>query len=382
MTLAALLDLCPGNFDFLVSQLKTLGLGGWEIQTERRGKNGIDANYAKVLLSHGHDGHGHAHRSHADIAHMIEKSGISDRAKELSINIFGRMADAEAKIHGVQAEDVRFHEVGAADSIIDIVGAAVLADLLSGQFGIEKICCSPVGDGHGFANCQHGKIPVPAPATVEIFKNSGIRMRQLEVPHELATPTGAAIVAELAQGCGPMPEMAVAKAGYGAGTRDLEIPNVLRVVLGDADGKESERTESITVIEANIDDCPPEILAYAMERLFEEGANDVFFTPIYMKKNRPATKLTALCKNESAERLAKIIFSETTTIGLRIREEKRICLARGDAVLQTEFGELKAKKIEFEGEEKLSPEYEHAKKLARDAGVPLRKIYESARPLT
>ncbi|MCL1792559.1 MAG: nickel pincer cofactor biosynthesis protein LarC [Oscillospiraceae bacterium] len=384
MTLAALLDLCPENFDFLVSDLKTLGLEGWEIIVGRREKNGINANHVKVALppndrgDHAH--HHHPNRNYANIAHMIDHSEMSAGAKLLSKNIFKRIATAEAKVHGVGFREVHFHEVGAADSIIDIAGASVLLDLLVTQHGIERICSSPISDGYGFAYCQHGKIPVPAPATVEIFKEAGAKTRQIEVESELATPTGAAIIAEIAQSYGLMPEMKALKSGYGAGTKDLAVPNVLRVILGDSEGGGAGgATENITVIETNIDDCSPEILAYTMEKLFCAGASDVFFTPVYMKKNRPATQLTALCQSGLAEKLANVIFSETTTIGLRMREEKRICLARGIAMVQTDFGGLRVKKVEFEGEEKWIPEYEDAKRLARESGVPLHKIYESVK---
>ena len=378
MTLAALLDLDLNNFDYLVSQLESLDLEGWEIRKERRNKNGIAANYIKVVLSHdsGEDHHSHTHRNYADITHIIDHSKISEGAKVLSKNIFNRIASAEAKVHGVELEEVHFHEVGAVDSIIDIVGASVLLDLLFGQHKIEKIYCSPVCDGHGFVHCRHGKIPVPVPATAEIFREANVKTRQIDVATELVTPTGAAIIAEIAQGFGLMPEMAILKTAYGAGTKDLEIPNVLRLVLGDLEVGD-DGLENITVIETNIDDCSPEILGYTMERLFSEGANEVFFTPVYMKKNRPATKLTLLCKSESAKKLAEIIFFETSTIGVRMREEKRICLDRESAFVKTAFGELKVKKIEFEGKTTLVPEYEEAKKLAKEAGVPLYKIYES-----
>jgi len=403
MTLAALLDLDLKNFDFLISQLETLHIGGWNINMERRNKNGINANYIKVILSdtdtHGHDhdhihGHSHEHRNYADIVHILDHSKISDKAKDLSKNIFKRIAVAEAKIHGSDINKVNFHEVGAVDSIIDIVGAAVLFDLLISQNKIEKIYCSVVNDGHGFTHCQHGKIPVPAPATVEIFTAAEVKTRQIDVPKELVTPTGAAIIAEVAQSFGFMPEMAAVKTGYGAGTRDLEIPNVVRIVLGEIDAGACNarpaddvisRTangrpyEDITVIETNIDDCPSEILAYTMEKLFKNGANDVFFTPIYMKKNRPAVKLTVLCKNESLDKLAKIIFSETTTIGVRIREEKRICLERNIKTVTTVYGDLKVKEIEFDGEKKLVPEFEEARKLAENSGAPLHKIYGSVK---
>ena len=389
MTLAALLDLDLKNFDYLVSQLETLNISGWDINIERRNKNGINANYIKVILTndenhheHNHS-HSHEHRNFADIVHIIDESKITQKAKEFSKNIFGRIASAEAKIHGTDIEKVNFHEVGAVDSIIDIVGAAVLLDLLISQNNIEKIYCSVINDGHGFTRCQHGKIPVPVPATVEISADAGVKINQIDVPKELVTPTGAAIIAEIAKSFGFMPEITAIKTGYGAGTRDLEIPNVLRVILGErqtpagvADTPfQKGAYEDITIIETNIDDCPAEILAYTMEKILKEGANDVFFTPVYMKKNRPAVKFTVLCKKDLTDKLAKIIFSETTTIGLRIREEKRICLERKFDVVKTAYGDLKVKEIEFDGEKKITPEYEDAKKLAESANVPLYKIY-------
>ena len=240
MTLGALLDLVPEKFDYLMSQLKKLNVGGWNINMERRNKNGINSNYIKVNLTahddhdhpHGHN-HSHRHRGFSDISHMIDESQINEEAKETAKNIFGRIAVAEAKIHGTDVEKVNFHEVGAVDSIIDIVGAAVLLDLIIIENKIEKIYCSIINDGYGFTHCQHGKIPVPAPATVEIFANAGVKTRQIDIPKELVTPTGAAIIAEIAGDFGIMPEMSVIKTGYGAGTRDLEIPNVLRVIMGE-----------------------------------------------------------------------------------------------------------------------------------------------------
>lgn len=410
MTLGALLDLNPANFDYLISQLKTLNVYGWSINTERRNKNGINANYIKVILQNSHEhtnhthphedhrdnqqthshhdsnhnNHSHDHRNFMDIVNLIDDSKITGGAKKISKNIFKRIAVAEAKIHGSDIDTVNFHEVGAVDSIIDIVGAAILLDLLISQHNIEKIYCSVVNDGYGFTYCQHGKIPVPAPAVVEIFADAGIKTRQIEVPKELVTPTGAAIIAEIAVQYGLMPEMTVIKAGFGAGTRDLDIPNVVRVVLGESDAGEidnrpCESCETINVIETNIDDCSPEIVAYTMEKLFKEGANDVFFTPVYMKKNRPAVKLTVLCKSDCTVKLANIIFAETTTIGVRIREERRICLDRKVETVKTAYGDLKVKTIEYNGGKKLIPEYEEAKKLAESAGVPLYKIYESVK---
>jgi len=411
MTLGALLDLEPKNFDYLISQLKKLHVGGWNINTERKNKNGINANYIKVILddshfhgdsqdhgrAHVHE-HSHDHRNFSDIAHIIDGGHINEKAKNIAKKIFRRIAVAEAKIHGTDIEKVNFHEVGAVDSIVDIIGAAILLDLIITENNIEKIYGSVINDGYGFTYCQHGKIPVPAPAVVEIFADAGVKTRQIDIPKELVTPTGAAIISEISENFGFMPEMKIIKTGYGAGTRDLEIPNVLRVVLGEtadvsqnaanplnaftrtADGRPyGNDAETITVIETNVDDCSSEILAYTMEKLLKAGANDVFFTPVYMKKNRPAVKLTVLCKSETVGELAKTIFTETTTIGVRIREEKRICLPRKAEVVKTVYGDLKVKAIEFDGEKKLIPEYEDAKKLAESVGVPLHKIYESVK---
>ena len=376
MALAALLDLNTGNYDYLVSQLKTLRVDGWDITMERRDKNGINANYIKVALhdEHEHE-HNHHHRNFADIVKIIDGSSVTDKAKALSKGIFKRIAAAEAKIHGGDIAGVNFHEVGAVDSIIDIVGAAALLDLIITQNKIEKIYCSTISDGHGFTHCQHGQIPVPAPATVEIFAAAGVKTKRIDIPKELVTPTGAAIIAEIADSFGDTIEMTALKTGYGAGTRELVIPNVLRVILGESPCP----IETITVIETNIDDCSPEILAYTMEKLFEAGANDVFFTPVYMKKSRPAVKLTVLCEAAATAKLADIIFAETTSIGARIREEKRICLTRGAKTVKTEYGDLKVKEIEHNGGKKIFPEYESAKALANSAGVPLYKIYDSVK---
>ena len=395
MTLGALLDLDLGNYDYLISQLESLNINGWRINMERRDKTGINSNYIKVILedfhehehehehNRGHEHHhNHEHRDFSDILHIIESSKITNNAKELSKNIFKRLAEAEAKVHGIDKEEigkVSFHEVGAVDSIIDIVGSAVLLDLIISKNQINMICCSVISDGYGFTHCKHGKIPVPVPAVVEVFANAGVKTRQTDIPKELVTPTGAAIISEIIDKNNNwiMPGMTALKTGYGAGTRDLEIPNVVRVILGeDINNNISEITE-ITVIETNIDDCSAEILAYTMEKLLQSGAKDVFFTPVYMKKNRPAVKLTVLCKNRDIDKIAKVIFSETTTIGLRIREEKRICLERKSRIIKTVYGDLKVKEIEFDGEIKFTPEYEDAKKLAETIGVPLYKIYES-----
>ena len=284
MTLAALLDLEPDNYDILINQLHTLDVDGWQLKAERRDKNGINANYIKVIIdeaednhhsgSHGHshsqehhshdDEHGHSHDEHSHDTHshghthghdhshahrnlpmilgIIDNSGLTHGAKHLAGNIFKRLAKAEAKIHGKGIDDVNFHEVGAVDSIIDIIGSAILLDAIITKYKIERICCSVVNDGYGFTFCQHGKIPVPAPATAEIFADAYPRIisRQIDIPKELVTPTGAAIISEIAQSSGLMPELKIMKTGYGAGTRDLAIPNVLRIILGESEDSQKK----------------------------------------------------------------------------------------------------------------------------------------------
>ncbi|MDR1918957.1 MAG: nickel pincer cofactor biosynthesis protein LarC, partial [Tannerellaceae bacterium] len=348
MTLSALIDLGidPNQ---LISELKKLPLDGWEIRVSKVSKHGVCATHVDVILSgktHAHTWfhhrHAHVHRSMKDIAHIIGESGISERAKDLALRIFMRLAVAEAKIHGSSPEEVHFHEVGAVDSIIDIVGAAICLDILSP----DKVYASILHDGYGFVKCQHGKIPVPVPAVVEVLAARGAGFKQLDVEGELMTPTGAAIVAELAESFGAMPEMRILKTGYGSGTKDFNIPNLLRVVLGESPAQTNAREQdSVTVIETNIDDSTPEILGYVMQKLLEAGARDVFFTPIYMKKSRPATMLSVLCEEAQTAEMEHILFSQTSTIGLRKYTAARTCLPRKSLIVTTPYGDVKAKEI-------------------------------------
>ncbi|HEX3022004.1 MAG TPA: LarC family nickel insertion protein, partial [Lachnospiraceae bacterium] len=254
-----------------------------------------------------------------------------------------------------------------------------------------------VNDGYGFTYCQHGQIPIPVPATVEIFSDANVLCRQIDIDKELVTPTGAAIIAELASEYGQMPLMKVVRTGYGAGKRDIKIPNVLRVVMGESIEETVPKTNSISdmvveteanpvvstisdkimVMETNIDDSSPEILGYVMELLLEAGALDVFYTSIQMKKNRPATKLTVLCKENLREAMERILFTETTTIGIRVRKEDRTILNREPMQIDTKFGKLLVKKTSFHDIIKIMPEYESAKQLAMENSVPLREVYNS-----
>ena len=378
MTLAALLDLGVDQEAFL-GELQKLPLEGYRIEIGMTERSFIQARQVRVILeqeNHSHE-HGHVHRSFRDIREMIQKSGLSEEVKDLALRIFTRVARAEAKVHGKPVEEVQFHEVGAVDSIIDIVGCAILIY----QLRPDRIYASVVQDGHGFVHCQHGLLSVPVPAVSEIFAEAGVTMRQIDVDTELVTPTGAAIIAELAEGFGPMPEMTLQKTGWGAGTKILPVPNVLKVYWGIGISREADDTpeqdteDQVLVLETNLDDCTGEMLGFAMEKLMKEGALDVFYTPIYMKKNRPAWKLTVLARPEKERQMEQLIFTHTTTIGIRKRLEKRRILKRRRVSCQTSVGELEGKQVILpDGQQRIYPEYESAVELAEESRVPLWEI--------
>jgi uncharacterized protein (TIGR00299 family) protein len=389
MTLSALLDLGV-ELEQLTAELKKLNLDGWELTVSEVSKHGIGAKHVDVLIeneehTHSHKGlhlfhrhhphHPHVHRTMTDITHLIDESDISIRAKELAKRIFMRLAVAEAKIHGSTPEEVHFHEVGAVDSIIDIVGAAICVDILSP----DKVCASVLHDGHGFVKCQHGTIPVPVPAVTEVLAARGVGFKQLDIEGEMMTPTGAAIVAELAESFGPMPEMSVTKTGYGSGTKDFPVPNLLRVVWGETSESQAAEQDTVTVIETNIDDTTPEILGYVMERLLEAGARDVFFSPVYMKKCRPATRINVLCDEANVTVMEHILFTETSTIGLRKYSVQRTCLPRKAVTVSTPYGEVKAKETVYEHTSRIAIEYEDARRLAKEKNVPLQEIYKPSK---
>ncbi|MDR1344672.1 MAG: nickel pincer cofactor biosynthesis protein LarC [Tannerellaceae bacterium] len=390
MTLSALIDLgiSPNK---LIDELNKLHLEGWKIRIAEVSKHGVSAKHVDVII----DGEEHAHvhkwfqnhhnthhntyqhhhpqRTMADITQIITASDISDNAKELALRIFMRLAVAEAKVHGSTPEEVHFHEVGAVDSIIDIVGTAICIDILSP----DKIYASVLHDGYGFVKCQHGTIPVPVPAVVEVLAARGVGFKQLDVEGELLTPTGAAIMAELSESFGAMPEMKVMKTGYGAGTKDTGIPNLLRIVYGESmAGTLDAEHESVTVIETNIDDTTPEALGYVMTRLMEAGARDVFFTPVYMKKCRPATLLTILCDEAEVLAMEHILFTETSTIGLRKHTAARTCLPRKIVTVETPYGDVKAKEIRYQNAIRQTIEYDDACRLAKEKHIPLKWILD------
>jgi pyridinium-3,5-bisthiocarboxylic acid mononucleotide nickel chelatase len=336
---------------------------------------------------HGH-GPGHEHsvalesapaahkhsRGLSEIREIIRKAGIAEHAKKTAIEIFEVLGVAEAKIHDIPVERVHFHEVGAVDAMVDIVCAAVGIESL----GVDEIVCSPLNVGGGTVKCAHGTFPVPAPATVELLKDAPVYSSGIEA--ELVTPTGAAIVKTLAHRFAAFPEMSIAKAGYGAGSREFpDYPNVLRLTIGEAATDAKNACEKVTVLEANLDDLNPQVFGYVLDRLFEAGALDAFAVPIQMKKSRPGTLLTVLCDPSRATILSNIIFQETTTLGVRRREESRQCLERRWENVRTQWGEVRIKIASMNGSvTNFAPEYEDCRKIARQYELPLKSVMQEA----
>lgn len=370
MLLGALLDVGAPE-DLLRAELAKLPLSGYTLTITRVDKGGINACYLNVEV----DESVHEHRTLTDITVMIDNAALTPAVKELAKRIFTRLAEAEGKVHGVPAGEVHFHEVGAVDSIVDIVGIAWALDYL----GIEHIYASRLHVGNGFVTCCHGLMPVPAPATAELLQ--GIPYYQGEIAKELVTPTGAAVLATLGSGYGAMPESFVsAKIGYGAGTWELDIPNVLRLYAGNVDTVDnSQANGQCMMIEANIDDQSPELYGYVMDRLFAAGALDVWLTPIYMKKNRPATKLSVLIPEDCQEKAVEIILQETTSIGMRIYPVTRAMARREFIIVGLPWGDVKVKISSYQGKIcNVAPEYEDCRKIAEAAGIPLKVVQHVA----
>jgi pyridinium-3,5-bisthiocarboxylic acid mononucleotide nickel chelatase len=323
---------------------------------------------------HKHE-HGHG-RSLTEIKRIIQDSAISAQAKKTAIQIFEALGAAEAKIHNMDIKSVHFHEVGAVDAMVDIIGAAVGVEAL----GVDEIICSPLNVGGGTVKCAHGTFPVPAPATVELLQGAPVFSSGIQA--ELLTPTGAAIVKTLASRFGAFPEMKIEKSGYGAGTRDFPgHANVVRLTVGEAASYLAANTnqETISVLEANLDDLNPQVFGYVLDRLLAEGALDVFSVPVQMKKNRPGTLLTILCKPEDAARLTRIVFTETTTLGVRQRQEQRSTLTRRWVPVSTPWGEVRMKIASLNGTvTNYAPEYEDCRRIAEERHVPLKSVMQEA----
>ena len=325
---------------------------------------------AGALAPHSHP---HAHRGLTEIRKIISAAPISETAKKTAITVFGALGAAEAKIHNVPIEDIHFHEVGAVDAIVDIVCAAVGAEAL----GVDEIVCSPLNVGGGTVQCAHGTFPIPAPATGELLKHAPVYSSSVQA--ELVTPTGAAIVKTLARRFETFPAMKIEKTGYGAGSRDFPgFPNVARLVIGESAAPKTT-SDVITVLEANLDDLNPQVFGYVMDRLLEQGALDVFGMPVQMKKNRPGTLMTVLCKPPDANVLTDIIFAETTTLGVRRREENRQTLARRWEPVPTPWGEVRIKIASMNGTDtNYAPEYEDCRRIASQQHVPLKTVMQEA----
>ena len=439
MAIGALLEICDGE-QYLRDELAKLGVPGYQLNVIKRDSHGIDGTYVEVLeantgipvdaihdgnknvgssatlgLHHGHThshhheldsspehhshghyhdhehdhsldnhchnhqddndnnhNHNHVHRTYADIKQIIEGSGITEAAKELSRSMFQKVAAAEAAVHGKPIDEVHFHEVGAIDSIVDIVSVAILMDYIKP----DRVISSVVSDGYGTIKCAHGVLSVPVPATSMIYKNEHIRFKQIEVPTELVTPTGAAIISTFAESYGLMPEMNLNKIGIGVGSRNIGGPNTLRVFLGEDVTAEGEtQNGDIIVINSNIDDSSGEDLGYVLEKLMDAGALDVSYSPIFMKKNRPAYRLEVICRADTREKLSEIIFDETTTIGVRYYVVQREELTRVRTLVDTELGQIEAKQVSTtSGHTYTYPEYESMKSIASELGVSMKSV--------
>lgn len=365
MTVAALIELGV-PIDYLREELAKLALplSAYSISAEQVRRKGIAATRFHV-----HAEEHQPHRHYADIAAMIEQSSLSDRVKEKAQRVFFRLAEAEAKVHGVEIGHVHFHEVGGVDSIVDIVGAAIGLDYL----GVGELHVSPLPLGSGFVETAHGRLPVPAPATAELLR--GIPVHGDAGPGERVTPTGAAIVAALADGFGRVPDMRVVAVGCGAGSKDFEdMPNVVRLVMGEKTATLGK--DEIYVIETHIDDMNPEILGFLMERLLACGALDVAFSPLQMKKNRPGSKLTILSPMDKLDELARLVLTESTAIGVRYYPVARMILSRAIEERDTSLGRVKVKAIRDEAQLlRIVPEFEECRRLAGEKGLPLMEVY-------
>lgn len=369
MILGALID---GGADFthVTAQISRLGLGDYDLDARKVNKAGIAATKFTVSISE----RAQPHRHLKHIVELIRDAMLAPRVQQQAMEIFTNLARAEARVHNTTIEKVHFHEVGAIDAIIDIVGTCLALESL----GIEQVTCSPVPAGSGTIQCEHGILPIPAPATAELLK--GIPMAQCEEPGELTTPTGAAILATLSSAFGPMPSMIPEAIGYGAGTREGKTrPNVMRIIIGERHATDAFGIETVLELETNLDDCSPHEIGHCFERLFAEGALDVWTQPILMKKQRMGTLLGVLCRPQDGLKLEQVIFHETGTLGIRRSYRERSILERTVELIETRFGPIRIKIGRFPGSETAMPEYDDCHAAALRFGLPLRAVMAEAR---
>lgn len=315
-----------------------------------------------------HRHHHHSSRTYSEILELINSSSLNKKVKDLSIKIFTIIGEAEAKIHNVKLEDVHFHEIGAIDSIVDIVGCAIGLD----YFNIEKVYTSIVPLGRGFVDTQHGRMPIPAPATIEILKDYSVTF--LDLPFELTTPTGAGIIKALSSGLMNDKKIKISNIGYGAGSKDIpQIPNLFRILIGEF--VESYSTDDSYIVETNIDDMNPEFYPFVIEKLLEAGAHDAYLIPVIMKKGRPGIVLSTLCESSKLDEILKIIYRETTTLGVRIIKIDRRKLNRDTEIVETKFGKVKVKVVFTEERKKYIPEFEECKRISVEKNIPIAEVY-------
>ena len=364
MTLGAFIDLGV-PVKWLKDALFRIPLTGFDLSVTSIFRNGIEAKSVRVDVKNNVKS-----MNYAEIVTLIADSSLSQNTKAASLEIFKKLANAEAGIHGCSLEKVHFHEVGGIDAIVDITGAALCVEYLD----IKKITASRIPLGSGFVSCRHGTLPVPAPATLAILKN--IPVYGAGIPYELVTPTGAAIISVLAESFGEIPDMIIQKTGYGAGRQEIESrPNLLRIIAGTLSNNENER---VVAVEACIDDMNPEIFGFMMDRLFEDGALDVCWIPVFMKKNRPGTMIQVLCRENIKTAIIERILSESTSIGVRCYNVQRAVLARKQIYVKTTYGTIEAKKIQHpNGSFRIVPEYEVCKKIALEKNMPIRIVYDT-----
>jgi uncharacterized protein (TIGR00299 family) protein len=353
----------------LTEQLARLGVDGYEIDFEQANRSGISATHAHVRTREEH-----AHRHLGDILNIIYNARLSEAVKDRAALIFSRLAEAEARVHNLPVERIHFHEVGALDAIIDVIGACIGFELL----GVERFVSSPLHVGSGMVEMAHGRFPVPPPAVAELLKNAPIY--STDIRGELLTPTGAAIISTVVEHYGPLPAMTVTNTGYGAGTREYEnFPNVLRLMIGETQAVELATDERLLMIETNIDDMSPQVFGYLMERALAMGALDCYFTPVQMKKNRPGVLVQILCRIEDQGAMCELLFAETTTLGVRSYEVWRRSLEREMVRVETPYGPIDVKVARIDGSRvKGMPEYEQCRAAALSAGVALRMVEAAA----
>jgi uncharacterized protein (TIGR00299 family) protein len=367
MNLGAMIDLGVDK-NYLIDELNKLNLPGWELLIQKDQRHGITGTKVTVKQTR----HEHEHRHLSDIKKIIYDSALNNTTKELSVKIFMTIASAEATVHGIPVEQVHFHEVGAIDSIIDVVGAAICFNALK----VDAVNVSTVELGSGFVLCDHGKLPVPAPATAEIIK--GIPVKKGGVDFEATTPTGAAILATLGTNFDPELAIKIEKTAYGIGQKEHpDVPNLLRVFLGETIMNQESGHDAIQ-IECNIDDMNPEFFEYISDRLFKAGASDVFFLNIMMKKGRPGILLNVICETELADTVKNIIFTESTSLGLRTFPFRKDTLVRKFETIKTIYGDLTIKRSYYKGKEVSSkPEYEECKRIAAEKQIPVKEVYNN-----